>query len=239
LRGETMAGMVERQPSAPHPWLTPTIASLAFLFGCVLWPYLQIRHWKDPGEDYLSIWENIVLFAIAWGLLGWAVVRNIRDARRANDLRAQLVTIKDELKLARTAVRSTPAIIEQPHEPATIQAVHTWVVEATNATYPLKIRYQMRNTSLRCADVTTQGYKLTNPLISKQVVSEVLQLKVNSKWSPEPDGVPRIAILPGQEFRGWIAANDGIFKKEQIEKQIGKLGAIVLLVDGNVVAVNI
>ena len=84
-----------------------------------------------------------------------------------------------------------------------------------------------------------QGYKLNNPIVAKQLVTEVLQLKVSSSWLPQQEGVPRVAILPGQEFRGWIAANDNIFKKEQIERLIGNLGAIVLFVDGKVIEVKI
>jgi hypothetical protein len=136
-----------------------------------------------------------------------------------------------------SVIRSTPA---KPQELPNIQTVHTWVVDGASDKYPLKIRFQMKNTSFKCADVTMHGYSLTNPLISKQVVSEVLQLKANnSKWLPEPDGVPQIAVLPGHEFRGWIAANNEIFKKEHIDKLIGNLGCVTLLVNGSVIEVKI
>ncbi len=87
---------MDRQPKMPSPWLTPALAVIAFLFSCLLWPYIQMRHWKEPSVDYASVAENVALFVAAWGLLGWAVRRNILDARRAIGLRAYVETIKDE-----------------------------------------------------------------------------------------------------------------------------------------------
>jgi hypothetical protein len=122
---------------------------------------------------------------------------------------------------------------------ANIQAVHTWVVEEPGARYPLKIRYQMKNMSTTCADVTMQDCRLNNPVMLKQVISEVLQLKHYAQWDPNPDGVTRVALLPGQEFRGWVAANNTIFSKEQVERLIGNLGTVGLIVDGTSFEVKI
>jgi hypothetical protein len=85
-------------PRMPSPWLTPTIASLAFLFTCILWPYIQMRHSSDSRVDEMQLATNIVLSLIAWGLLGLAVFVNLRDARRAARLRVTIQTLNDEHK---------------------------------------------------------------------------------------------------------------------------------------------
>jgi hypothetical protein len=121
-----------------------------------------------------------------------------------------------------------------------IQVVNTWVVEAKGSKYPLKIRFQMKNAAPTCADVTMQGYQLNAPAMGKQVICEVLQLKNNiQQWYPEPEGLARVAVLPQHEFRGWIAANDGLYTKDQIERQIGNIGAVVLFVNGEVIQIKI
>jgi hypothetical protein len=91
-----------------------------------------MRHWKDPGMDGVLMAQNIVLFIISWGLLGWAVVRNIRDARRAKNLSAQIVTIKDELKLSTDTVldlrNKLKAMPEALRQEAQDKAIETWTM---------------------------------------------------------------------------------------------------------------
>jgi hypothetical protein len=82
-------------PKSPNPWLGPILTIIAIVVA-ILWAYLQMRHWKEPEADYMSISANMLVSLLLWGVLIWAVCRNVKDAGRAKSLTAQIQTIKDE-----------------------------------------------------------------------------------------------------------------------------------------------
>src|ERR1017187_3515588 len=92
----------------PPPWITPVISIAAFVV-MLIWDYIQMRHWKEPGIDAMALAINIAVALLASTLLAVAVIRNVRDTHRAKSLRAQIITIKDEhavqvAKLAHTTI---------------------------------------------------------------------------------------------------------------------------------------
>jgi hypothetical protein len=106
--------------------------------------------------------------------------------------------------------------------------------------YPLKIRYELKNGSDICLDVKLHAYGLNNTFVLKQVVNEVLQVKFYpAGWFPIDDGGTNVAVLPDQEFRGWIAVNDSRFSKAQIDVLIGNLGKVILYVNGDLIEISI
>jgi hypothetical protein len=61
----------------PPPWLGPGIAIAALAFSIVfsiVWAYLQMRHWKEPEADYVSIGAIILVTVLLWGALIWAII---------------------------------------------------------------------------------------------------------------------------------------------------------------------
>jgi hypothetical protein len=75
------------------------IVSAAALVVCSLSLYVQLLHERDhEGADYMPIVLSVVLFVVSVALVGWAVHKNLKDARRAESLRSQIVTIKDECR---------------------------------------------------------------------------------------------------------------------------------------------
>jgi hypothetical protein len=58
--------------------------------------WVAVRHEQEHRRDIVYEVEIISLGSATLAVLVWAFVRNIRDARRAKSLRAEIVSIKDE-----------------------------------------------------------------------------------------------------------------------------------------------
>lgn len=97
-------------------------------------------------------------------------------------------------------------------------------------TYPLKCRVQFRNDSTLCADVSISGYKPDTVTI-KKFLADVLQIKLR-EWEPSDHGVDRLAVLPGQFFQAWIGVDESKFNAEQVSKLRGRIGTLILMVNG-------
>src|SRR5262245_20492176 len=63
----------------PSPWLAPAIGGIALLLNA-LWIYLNIRHWKDPDADYMTIAITIIGTGLLWIGLAGAIWWNIKNA---------------------------------------------------------------------------------------------------------------------------------------------------------------
>ena len=96
--------------------------------------------------------------------------------------------------------------------------------------YPLKCYVEMRNDSVSMIDVQVSNYH-ENAVPIKKLVLHVLQVRFN-RWFPEPDGAERIAVLPKQLFQAWIGIDEATFTNSQIMKLRGKIGTLVLSVNG-------
>jgi hypothetical protein len=72
-----MPAVVPPTPRGPHPWLAPILSVIA-IGVAILWAYLQMRHWKDPDADYVSIAANIVVTIALWVILIAAIVATYR-----------------------------------------------------------------------------------------------------------------------------------------------------------------
>jgi hypothetical protein len=76
------------------------LVAVASLVVCSLTLYVNLLHEKEhEGADYMPVILSIVLFVISVGLVGWAVYWNLKDARRAKSLLAQIVTIKEDHRI--------------------------------------------------------------------------------------------------------------------------------------------
>jgi len=90
----------------PSPWLAVSISATA-LVAFVVWAYIQMRHWSEPGADYVSMAGNIAFTLLLWAIFIWAALRNFKDARRAKVLRTSIVTLNDEIKTLRASIANT------------------------------------------------------------------------------------------------------------------------------------
>jgi hypothetical protein len=95
---------------------------------------------------------------------------------------------------------------------------------------PLKVRFHLRNDSVGPIDVQYQDYR-PELITIKKGVTEIFQVRLAGSWLPEPDGLARIAVYPGQQLRGWIAADEGKFTKDQVDQHRGKIGTLILRVN--------
>src|ERR1700761_3431970 len=64
-----------------------------------VWLYLQLQVWKEEGHDHVLTAVNVVVTLALWACLSVATYLNVRDAHRAQSLRAQIITIKDDCSL--------------------------------------------------------------------------------------------------------------------------------------------
>ena len=97
--------------------------------------------------------------------------------------------------------------------------------------YPLKLRMQLRNDSAEPIDVQVQDYR-PGLITLKRLATEVLQVRLASVWLPGPHGAGRVAVFPTQQFQAWVGLDEGRFGKGQVEEHRGKIGTLVLLVNG-------
>lgn len=103
------------------------------------------------------------------------------------------------------------------------------------ATFPLKVRCTMRNDSVALADVQLSEYK-PSAVTLKKFVTDVLQIKLG-RWYPPDEGVGRVAVLVGQEFKLWVGVDEGKFNENSVKQLKGQLGTLVLTVNGEEVDV--
>jgi hypothetical protein len=77
--------------------------SLAISIGCgiitAVWLYLQLRVWQEEGHDHMLAAANIFITIFLWVLLSFSIYKNRKDARRAEYLGGEIVTLKDDHKL--------------------------------------------------------------------------------------------------------------------------------------------
>ena len=66
----------------------------------------------------------------------------------------------------------------------------------------------------------------------KTIPSAVLQVQLGTQWLPSDHGVQEVAVLPGQLFKGWIAPDDALYTAAQVRGHLGRLGTLVLKVNG-------
>lgn len=101
----------------------------------------------------------------------------------------------------------------------------------------MKCYAEMRNDSRSTIDVQVSHYRANAVPIKKMVLS-VLQTRFN-RYFPEPDGAERIAVLPRQLFRAWIGIDEAKFTDSQIMNLRGKIGTLVLSVNGEHVNIDL
>lgn len=100
-----------------------------------------------------------------------------------------------------------------------------------NLIFPLKVFWTFRNDSIGCIDVSFDDYKPLN-VTCQSLPMAVLQIQMNQKWLPSDFGVSEIAVRPRQLFKGWIPVDPSLYSATQVRGHIGKLGTIVLKVNG-------
>jgi hypothetical protein len=106
--------------------------------------------------------------------------------------------------------------------------------------YPLKCYVTMRNDSTICADVRLSTYKPIKVTV-KNLPLDVLQLRFGGEWCPRPNGVDRLAVLPGQLFRAWIGIDETKFDGEQAQEHLeqGEVGTMVFTINNSTVPVDL
>ena len=71
-----------------------------------------------------------------------------------------------------------------------------------------------------------------------EIQASVLQVKLR-EWYPDKEGVDRVSVLPGQQFKAWVGADDKKFTKDQLERLRGQIGNLVLKVNGQRVDISL
>jgi hypothetical protein len=104
--------------------------------------------------------------------------------------------------------------------------------------YPLKLRMHLRNDSTVTVDVQLQEYR-PELITVKGFPIEVFQIRLRDSWYPKEHGAGRIALYPGQQFQAWIGLDEGKFNKAQVEGHRGRIGTLVLLVNGQNVEIKL
>lgn len=191
------------------------------------------RIWHDP------VWSKVIaaiLFAALTGLAGiaWAPVRTfvLATSPIPNWLTALLALI--------IIVQGAILFAPRPKAQARISAIGDAVIgedKVPGRGFPLKVYQVMRNDSTESADVAVADYK-PRTVTLKQFVTGVLQVKLR-EWYPDKEGVDRLAVLPGQQFKIWVGVDEGKFTKDQLERLRGKIGTMVLKVNHHLVHIEL
>jgi hypothetical protein len=97
--------------------------------------------------------------------------------------------------------------------------------------FPVKCCFKFRNDSCGVVDVRILDYK-PDVVTLKGLPVEVLQIWLNPQWCPTKSGVDQVAVLPGQLFQGWIGPDEEQFSSSQVNELKGKIGTLILSVNG-------
>lgn len=73
------------------------IGAAAFILAGIRF-YIDLQEWKAHGHDYMGLVLSILLFLVTYAVVIAAVWKNLKDAKRAESLRVQIVSIKDDHK---------------------------------------------------------------------------------------------------------------------------------------------
>jgi|SRR5271167_1042048 len=103
---------------------------------------------------------------------------------------------------------------------------------------PLKVFVQWRNDSKKCVSVSLSEYR-PERITLKRFVPSTLQILFQPRWVPEPEAAALVAVLPGQLCQAWVGADETKFNATQVEALIGKLGVLVIKVNGKDLSVQL
>jgi hypothetical protein len=117
-----------------------------------------------------------------------------------------------------------------------ITQIDVWIAEdkRPNISFPLKVYCEMQNDSNRAVDVRLCPY-IPDAVKVTRFTRGALQLKFPTGWLPQPDGLERVAVHPGQTFKAWVAPDETRFTKVTLEGLRGRIGTLVLDVDGQTI----
>jgi hypothetical protein len=93
-----------------------------------------------------------------------------------------------------------------------------------------KVRLEFRNTSASCLDIETFQWSAGKRGLTTRHNSPraAWQTYENEKWQPSPNGLARIHVRPGQEFRTWVVFDPALsrtdLEKRRLASSLGKLG---------------
>jgi hypothetical protein len=103
--------------------------------------------------------------------------------------------------------------------------------------HPLKYYVEMRNDSSKCAEVALvrfDGLKVS----VRSFPIEALQIRFHTNWYPE-QSVDRIAVLPGQLCRVWIAVDHSKFDEKQLKAFEGQIGTLVIAANRKQISIKL
>jgi hypothetical protein len=107
--------------------------------------------------------------------------------------------------------------------------VNARLSEQVGKTYPLKYYVEFRNDFRKCIEVSLSEYR--PGMIDIQVFVPTTMQIFFITWVPEQEGVDRVALLPGQKCRLWIAIDPNRFTANQVKAAVGKMGELVVKVN--------
>ena len=86
-----------------HIWGAASLVMAAVLL------IVQLLQWKRHGDDFIFVGIGMVVTVLVWAICVYAIMRNVKDARRASSLHAQIQTLKDNQRTELEGLRSQNA----------------------------------------------------------------------------------------------------------------------------------
>ena len=86
-----------------HIWGAASLVMAAVLL------IVQLLQWKRHGDDFIFVGIGMVVTVLVWAICVYAIMRNVKDPRRASSLHAQIQTLKDNQRTELEGLRSQNA----------------------------------------------------------------------------------------------------------------------------------
>jgi hypothetical protein len=177
--------------------------------------------WKDPvGAGIISGVVVAILLLTSFPVPLWGII--IAAFTLVGTLYKLLTHHEPPPSLEIYNFEPTVALISMAPELAPPEEKHT---------YPLKCRIWLRNESKGCIDVMLLRYE-PEKIQYKLFRQGVLQIELaGGAYIPTDHGADRIAVLPGQNFRLWLAMDETKYTIQEVAGARDQIGAIVLKVN--------
>jgi hypothetical protein len=181
--------------------------------------------WHDP------VWSKVIATVILGGISAIAAVifPTIREFLGASSLVPHWALLSAALLFL--AIILAVAQRSKPRVKITQTDVSILEDPTPGRSFPLKVYCEMRNDSHRAVNVRLCPY-IPDAVKVTRFTPGALQLKFPTGWLPQPDGLERVAVLPEQTFKAWVAPDETLFNKASLDGLRGQIGTLVLNVDG-------
>lgn len=194
-----------------------TFLLTAFLVAITVWPL----PWAQKGDHIPIMVGVLVAGLVVSGLLQWKAASVTRSPV------AHPPTV-------RTPDSSWISFIKSEPEEAAPSKL------GEEKSYPQKVRCEFLNSADVAFKVKTLTWDSSNRGMNAFLPKPCLQIRIASRWWPQPDGVEELHVPPGESFRLWLSPTPPLSQEQFLQRVgLGNLGIVHLLVNGKDVAVTV